>query len=181
MDKGKNNIQWGLAFDKTQIHDKLNEWEYQDSAGYSLPFDPNLLQLNKVLKSTADLDINKYSAYLQDNIAFGDSANAYTLQAGVRFNYNSLNGEFLVSPRLGFSWKPDWKKDIIFRTAVGAYHQPPFYREMRRYDGTINTDLKAQKSFQVVAGFDYNFKGWGRALRWTTEAYYKKNEGCSAL
>jgi hypothetical protein len=173
LDKGKHNLQWGLSFDKTAIQDKLDEWEYQDSAGYSLPFNPNLLQLNKVLKSKADLDINKYSGYLQDNIAFGDSANAYTLQTGVRLNYNSLNGEFLVSPRIGFSWKPDWKKDIIFRTAVGAYHQPPFYREMRRYDGTLNTDLKAQKSYQVVAGFDYNFKGWGRALRWTTEAYYK--------
>jgi len=173
LDKGKHSFQWGLSFDKTAIQDKLDEWEYQDSAGYSLPFNPNLLQLNKVLKSKADLDINKYSGYLQDNIAFGDSANAYTLSTGVRLNYNSLNGEFLVSPRIGFSWKPDWKKDIVFRTAVGAYHQPPFYREMRRYDGTINTDLKAQKSYQVVAGFDYNFKGWGRALRWTTEAYYK--------
>jgi len=173
LDKGKHSFQWGLSFDKTAIQDKLDEWEYQDSAGYSLPFNPNLLQLNKVLKSKADLDINKYSGYLQDNIAFGDSANAYTLSTGVRLNYNSLNGEFLISPRIGFSWKPDWKKDIIFRTAVGAYHQPPFYREMRRYDGTINTDLKAQKSYQVVAGFDYNFKGWGRALRWTTEAYYK--------
>ena len=40
---------------KTLINDKLNEWEYQDSAGYSLPYNPNLLQLNKVIKSTADL------------------------------------------------------------------------------------------------------------------------------
>jgi hypothetical protein len=174
LDKGKHNLQWGLSFDKTAIEDKLDEWEYQDSAGYSLPFNPNLLQLNKVLKSKADLDINKYSGYLQDNIVFGDTSNSYTLQAGVRFNYNSLNGEFLISPRLGFSWKPKGNKDIIYRVAVGAYHQPPFYRELRRYDGTVNTDLKAQKSYQAVAGFDYNFKGWNRALRWTTEAYYKR-------
>ena len=174
LDKGKHNIQWGLSFDKTSVIDKLHEWEYQDSAGYSLPFNPNLLQLNKLLNSTADLDINKYSGYIQDNIAFGDSLNAYTLQVGVRYNYNSLNGESLISPRIGFSWKPNWKKDIIFRTAIGAYHQPPFYRELRRYDGTVNTNLKAQKSYQAVAGFDYNFKGWGRALRWTTEAYYKR-------
>lgn len=174
LDKGKHNLQWGLSFDKTAIEDKLDEWEYQDSAGYSLPFNPNLLQLNKVLKSKADLDINKYSGYLQDNIVFGDTSNAYTLQAGVRFNYNSLNGEFLISPRLGFSWKPRGNKDIIYRAAIGAYHQPPFYRELRRFDGTVNTNLKAQKSYQAVAGFDYNFKGWNRALRWTTEAYYKR-------
>ena len=49
---------------KRKISDKLNEWEFQDSAGYSLPFNPNLLQLNKVIKSNADLDINKFSGYL---------------------------------------------------------------------------------------------------------------------
>src|SRR5436189_2995501 len=49
LDKGKHSFQWGLSFDKTAIKDKLDEWEYQDSAGYSLPFNPNLLQLNKVL------------------------------------------------------------------------------------------------------------------------------------
>ncbi len=174
LDKGKHNIQWGVAYDKTSIADKLNEWEYQDSAGYSLPFNPNLLQLNKILKSKANLSIDKFSGYVQDNIVFGDSLNSYTVQAGVRYNYNTLNKEFLISPRLGFSWKPNWKKDIVFRAAVGSYQQPPFYRELRRYDGTVNTNLKAQKSLQAVAGFDYNFQGWGRALRWTTEAYYKK-------
>ena len=174
LDKGKHNIQWGIGFDKTAINDKLNEWEYQDSAGYSLPFNPNLLQLNKVIKSKADLDIDKFSGYVQDNIVFGDSLNAYTISAGVRYNYNTLNKEILISPRIGFSWKPNWEKDIVFRAAVGSYQQPPFYRELRRYDGTVNTNLKAQKSVQVVGGFDYNFKGWGRALRWTAEAYFKK-------
>lgn len=172
-DMGRHAMQWGLGYDKTLITDKLNEWEYQDSAGYSLPFQANLLQLSKVVKSSADLDINKFSAFVQDNIRFGDSLNAYTLSAGVRFNYNSLNEELLISPRIGASWKPNWKRDIIFRIAAGAYHQPPFYRELRRYDGTVNTAVKAQKSWQGVAGFDYNFTSWGRALRWTTEAYYK--------
>ena len=175
FDQGKHSFQWGLAFDKTKINDKLNEWEFQDSAGYSLPYNPNMLQLSKVIKSTADLDIHKYSGYIQDNILLGkDSTHSATLTAGVRFNYNSLNKEFLISPRIGASWKPNWKKDIIFRIAAGAYDQPPFYRELRRYDGTVNEDLKSQKSWQGVAGFDYNFKGiGGRAMRWTTEAYYK--------
>jgi hypothetical protein len=170
---GKHVLQWGLGYDKTMITDKLNEWEFQDSAGYSLPFNPGMLQLSKVIKSTADLDINKFSGFLQNNIRFGDSLNSYTLSAGVRFNYNSLNEEMLISPRIGASWKPNWKRDIIFRVAAGAYHQPPFYRELRRYDGTVNTNVKAQKSWQGVLGFDYNFTGWGRVMRLTTEAYYK--------
>lgn len=173
-DMGQHALQWGLSFDKTAIADKLNEWEYQDSAGYSLPYQPNLLQLNKVIKSRSEIDIQKYSGYIQDNILLGDSSHSTTLTVGVRFNYNSLNKEFLVSPRIGASWKPGGKKDIVFRAAVGAYHQPPFYRELRRYDGTVNNALKAQKSWQGVAGFDYNFIGLaGRPMRWTTEAYFK--------
>lgn len=173
LDKEKHFFQWGIGFDNTAISDKLNEWEYQDSAGYSLPFNPNGLQLNKVLKSTAALDINKVSGYMQDNIRWGDSLHSFTLQAGLRYNYNSLNKEFLFSPRAGISWKPNWKKNIIFRAAAGAYHQPPFYRELRRYDGSLNTNLKAQRSYQVSGGFDYIFTGWGRPMRWTTELYYK--------
>lgn len=173
-DQGQHAWQWGLSFDKTAIADKLNEWEYQDSAGYSLPYQPNMLQLNKVIKSTTDLDINKFSGYIQDNILLGDSSHNTTVTAGVRFNYNSLNQEFLISPRVGISWKPNGKKDIVFRASAGTYNQPPFYRELRRYDGTVNTKLKAQKSIQGVVGFDYNFPGLaGKPMRLTTELYYK--------
>jgi hypothetical protein len=174
LDRGKHIFLWGLGYDKTQITDRLNEWEFQDSAGYSLPYSPNLLQLNKVVRSNAAVDINKFNGYIQDNIAFGDTANAFTLQAGLRFNYNDLNQEFLLSPRVTASWKPAWEKDIVFKAAVGAYHQPPFYREMRRYDGTLNTKVKAQRSIQAVAGLDYNFFGLNRPLRLTAEAYYKR-------
>ena len=83
----------------------------------------------------------------------------FTLQVGARYNYNNLNNQFLVSPRIGFSWKPKQsKKDIVYRGALGIYDQPPFFREMIKPDGTLNTDLKAQKSYQVTAGLDYNFK-----------------------
>ena len=173
LDKGKNVFLWGIGFDKTAIDDKLNEWEMQDSAGYSLPFNPGVLRLNKVLKSTAALDVNKLSGFVQDNLAFGDSANSFTLQGGVRFNYNDLNDEFLLSPRVGASWKPRGGKDIIYRFAAGVYDQPPLYRELRRYDGTVNTNVKAQKSWQLVGGFDYNFKSTNKPMRITVEAYYK--------
>ncbi len=173
LEKGKHFVQWGAGIDHTIIHDKLNEWEFQDSAGYSLPYNPNSINLSNVIKSSADLLVNKYSGYIQDNIRLGDSVRDVTLQAGVRFNYNSLNGEFLVSPRAQISYKPNWQKDIVLRAAAGVYDQPPFYREMRRYDGTINTALKSQKSVQFVAGFDYNLSNGERPMRITTEAYYK--------
>lgn len=173
LNRQKHLFQWGVGYDRMSIDDKLHEWEYLDSAGYSLPYNPDVLSFNKVIKSKADLDINRFSGYIQDNIAFRDLAHDFTLQAGMRFNYNDLNNELLLSPRVGASWKPSWKRDIVFRAAAGAYHQPPFYRELRRYDGSVNTDVKAQRSWQGVAGFDYNFIGWNRPLRFTTEAYYK--------
>ena len=174
IDKGKHFIQFGNSIEQTNINDKLNEWEYQDSAGYSLPHNPANLNLFKVLKSTADLSIQKFSGYVQDNIRLGNAAKDITLQAGIRYNYNSLNKEFLVSPRMQLSIKPKWKKDVVLKFAAGAYNQPPFYRELRKYDGTLNTAVKAQKSYQLVAGMDYNFKGpQSRPFRITTEAYYK--------
>ena len=173
-DQGRHFIQWGQTIERQSISDRLNEWEFQDSAGYSLPHNPDKIDLSKVLKASAGLEITRLSGYVQDNIIFHDSA-AFTLQAGVRYNYNTLNKEFLISPRLGFSWKPaNWERDVIFRGAAGLYSQPPFYRELRRYDGSINKDLKAQKSWQLVAGMDYNFKSGNRPFRFTAEAYYKQ-------
>jgi hypothetical protein len=173
LDKGKHYIQWGQNFDYQLTDDKLNEWELQDSAGYTLPYNPGQLELSRVTKSTADLDIFRLSGYIQDNILLKDSTGA-TVQAGLRYNYNTLNHEFLLSPRVGVSWRPmNWKRDVIFKASTGLYMQPPFYRELRRYDGTINENLKAQKSVQVTAGMDYNFKTGNRPFRFTAEAYYK--------
>ena len=173
LNQNKHLMQWGLGYDKTFINDRLNEWEYQDSAGYSLPYNPNVLLMNQVVKSTADLNIDKFNGFVQDNIAFNKNENAYTIQAGVRFNYNGLNQQFLISPRIGASWKPKGNKDVVYRMALGSYDQPPFYRELRRHDGTLNKELKAQRSLQGVIGLDYNFYGLNRPLRLTTEAYYK--------
>ena len=175
FDKGKHFIQWGAGIEQTKIKDQLKQWEYRDSAGYSLPANPGPLQLFNAQNSNAGLTIQKYSGYLQDNIHLSKTNNDISLQAGVRFNFNSLNQEFLISPRLQASWKPRWKKDIVFKAAAGVYDQPPFYRELRKDDGTLNTALKAQKSLQFTAGMDYNFKGLEeRPFRITTEAYYKR-------
>ncbi len=174
LEKGKHFIQWGHSIEQTSIKDKIRQFEYQDSAGYSLPYNPSSLQLFHSINSIADMQIQKYSGYVQDNIHLLKQRNDVTIQAGVRYNYNSLNKEFLISPRLQASWKPAWKNDFVFKAAAGIYNQPPFYREFRKYDGTLNTAIKAQKSLQFIAGMDYNFKGFGnRPFRITTEAYYK--------
>jgi hypothetical protein len=171
----KHRLLWGLNAEKTQINDQLFEWEFQDSAGYSTPYQPNLLQLNKLLNSQAQLDVTRFSGYIQDQLAWSYNRGTFTLQGGMRWNYNDLNRQLLISPRIQSSFKPAGKKDIVYRLALGAYHQPPFYRELRRYNGSVNTALRAQQSWQAVAGVDYQFVGLaGRPMRLTAEGYYKK-------
>jgi hypothetical protein len=173
LDLHHHYVQWGLNAAFQTVKDQLLEWNYQDSAGYSLPYTPGALPLNSYAQSAANLDITRFSGFVQDNIAFNDSRDM-TMQVGVRANYNNLNNQFLLSPRMGISWRPrNSVKDIIYRAAIGLYSQPPFYRELRRPDGTLNEQLKAQQSWQAVAGMDYNFPLANRAFRFTAEAYYK--------
>ncbi len=172
-DAGKHFVQWGVNAELVNIDDKLHEWERRDSAGFTQPYSDSTLELTQFFNSQQNFNYQRYTAYLQDNIAF-DSI-GLVLTAGVRANFNQLNNELLISPRLQLSYRPKkWSNDVVFRGATGIYNQPPFYREMRDLDGTVNKNIKAQKSFHALAGFDYNFAGInGRPFKLTSEFYYK--------
>jgi hypothetical protein len=166
-------LQWGLDANITNIEDKLYEWERRDSAGYTQPYYNNKLELTRFYRSGSTFNYMRYSGFLQDNFRFTDSS-SFTISIGLRFNYSTLNNEILFSPRTQLSYKPRrWKNDFIFKLAGGLYQQPPFYREMRDLNGTVNQNLKAQKSYHILFGTDYNFKGWNRPFKLTTELYYK--------
>ncbi|MDE1190631.1 MAG: carboxypeptidase-like regulatory domain-containing protein [Arachidicoccus sp.] len=170
---GKNFVQWGLKAERQNVTSLMNQWTRSDSAGYTLPYGGDELQLSNVLQNDEHLNITRFSGFVQDNILFNDSS-AYALQVGARFNYNNMNKEFLVSPRIGFSFKPkNWQRDVIFKASGGIYDQPLFYREMIGLNGDVNTQLKAQKSWQVTVGADYSLQVFNRPARWVTEAYYK--------
>lgn len=173
LDAGKHFLSWGLDANFTSISDKLHEWERRDSAGHTQPYDPDKLTMKRLYTSSSDFNYTRFSGYLQDNFRFNDSLDL-TISAGARFNYNMLNNEFIISPRVQLAYKPEWKRDIVFKLAAGLYAQPPFYREMRDLDGNVNKDLKAQKSMHIVLGSDYNFKMYNRPFKLTTEFYYKK-------
>jgi len=91
----------------------------------------------------------------------------------LRANYWDLNNEFLLAPRASFSYKPAKNPNLVFRFATGIYYQTPFYKEMRNVDGTINYDIKSQKSTHFIAGSDLRFNSWNRPFIFTTELYYK--------
>ncbi len=172
-------FQWGAKAQREDIFDKINEWERLDSAGYSLPYDVNEVRLISVLKSRNDLESLRFSTFIQDTYTRIQSGKyEMKLTGGVRMSYWDLNDELIVSPRAQFLYKPlQSPNDISFRIAAGIYNQPPFYREMRRPDGTVNTELAAQKSFHVVGGWTVDFgpdvRGRKR-YRMITEMYYKR-------
>ncbi len=171
-DGDKHFIQWGVGGSVTNISDKLNEWERRDSAGYTQPYNPNLLELTRVYSSTSNFNYIRYTAYLQDNFKFNDSIDL-TGSIGVRANYSTLNNELLISPRGQLAYSPEWKRSWTFKLAGGLYQQPPFYREMRDLNGKVNKNLKAQKSYHILLGTTYNFEAAKRPFKLTTEIYYK--------
>jgi hypothetical protein len=173
LNKANQFLQWGVNAELQTIQDRLHEWSYQDSVGYSLPVVPGSLDLNNVVNGNNNLHIGRFTGFLQDNINFRKNP-SFTLQAGARVNYNTFTRQFLVSPRVGFSWKPkNSKQDIIYKAALGIYDQPPFYRELRTPEGTINPAVRAQQSLQAAAGFDINFHQNDKPFRLSVEAYYK--------
>lgn len=178
---------WGVKYQHEIINDKLSEWTLVDSAGYSLPnntdsagyTNPNAqpyeyLDLNEVIKSKNNLSSNRYSGYVQHawNWETKDTSEL-TLTAGMRANYWDLNKQLLISPRLTLSFKPKWKSDVLFKASSGYYYQPPFYREMRDFQGNVHTNLGAQQSIHFVLGSDVNYKAWNRPFKFITEIYYK--------
>lgn len=170
----KQTLYWGAKIQYENTRDQLKEWTLIDSGGYSVPDADGKLLLNSLIRSNNQIESQRYSAYLQDEISLSDSGHVF-LTLGSRINYWDFNKEVIVSPRASLSIIPrHWKKDVLFRLASGVYNQPPFFREMRDLNGKINTHIKAQKSIHLVAAADYNFRMLGnRPFKFTTELYYK--------
>lgn len=194
---GQHYIQWGAKYKHEQIFDKIDEWEMLDSAGYSVPhpadsvgFTNPFVQPNQqivfpyVLKSELEMESNRLMLYIQDSWSHTLNNDAvFTANLGGRLNYWDFNDQLVFSPRGNISYKPKWQKelndstilnrDILFKFASGLYYQPPFYRELRDFDGTLNPEIRAQKSIHFVLGTDLNFLFWERPFKFVTEIYYK--------
>jgi hypothetical protein len=65
---------------------------------------------------------------------------------------------------------------MIYRLKYGIYNQPPFYKELRANDGSLNSNVEAQKSTHYVLSNEYNFDMWNRSFKLTSEIYYKDLE-----
>lgn len=188
-----HNIEWGFKYTREDIRDRLVEWEVIDSAGFSpnppivdlphndQPYNPyqGPLVPYQNRRATNYTEINRLSGYAQWSKKSLWGSHEVWYNAGVRMHHwnvsadGTSNSSMVFSPRAQFAIKPDWDKDMVFRVSAGLYHQPPFYRELRDFDGNLQPDVKAQQSFHFVVANDYSFKMWDRPFKLVSEAYYK--------
>ena len=176
-----NTLQWGLSGQAELIRDHISEWEWRDSAGYSLPNDGRTMELYYSMRGDSAMQSARVQAYVQNEHKWNTESGQWILTVGGRIQWWSWNNEVLPSPRASVEWIPGWKRDFCFRLATGLYYQAPFYKELRDTvtDALgvtriqLNRDLRAQRSVHVVAGGDYYFRAWGRPFKLTTEGYYK--------
>ena len=185
-----NNLEFSVKYSSENIDDRIIEWEIIDSAGFSIdppfinsisqqPYESNqgpILPFSDI-RSTSSTTIERLQSYLQWSKISNNSSGEFYYNAGLRMHGWKINGNKLqtvISPRAQFAIKPNWEKDMLFRLSTGIYYQPPFYRELRGFDGNINYDVKAQKSIHFVLSNDYSLKIWNRPFKLLSELYYKK-------
>ncbi|WP_162426283.1 TonB-dependent receptor [Pontibacter pudoricolor] len=158
----RNTLQFGIKAGLEKIEDELDEYGFADSSDY--------VTQTYALRSDLDLNSQRYNAYLQHTI---DLDSLKTLTYGLLASYWNYTNEWLLSPRVQYSFITRRNPDLSFKAALGVYYQPPFYRELRDFDGVLNPDLKAQRSIHAIVGSDYLFKAWDRDFKLTSEIYYK--------
>lgn len=178
---GRQNLSIGLQYQHKTFRDRSREWEWRDSAGYSLPTAPPGVHLLYNLSSRQDVVTNRIAFFAQDTYYLNTDAAFLTFNAGVRVSYWDFNKETLISPRFNFSLSPAAHDRWTFRAAFGWYYQSPFFKEYRQAvqddlgNGSVvlNRDIKSPRSIQVILGTDYTFRALDRPFKLTAEAYYK--------
>lgn len=181
MKVGATQMEAGASYQREMITDRIQEWERRDSADYSLPYDPNAVRLSYNLASAVQLTTSRLQGYVEDTYRYQGDKLTWNFNAGIRINYWSFNRQLLVSPRMSVALMPHWKHDMTFRLAAGVYDQAPFYKEIRKTEVdeqgnafvALNKNISAQKSFNVLLGYDYYFRLWNRPFKFSTEAYLK--------
>jgi len=172
-------LEWSLGVQREAISNQMKEWEYRDSAGYSLPYNPSSIQLYSNLAADLSLYSTRFLGYLQDTYKYRNHDGLWVFTGGFRSNYWTFNREWLISPRLTIAFAPQ-SSNFVFRFATGVYYQAPFFKEVRdtitingNTTAHLNSHIKAQRSLHFVLGGDYHFMQWDRPFKFSAECYYK--------
>ena len=169
-----NKITWETKIQSENFEEEINQWNYLDSAGYSLPYNGTSIELQNSYNAHISTETYRTTAFIQDDYNFNTEKGKISLSGGIRGNYWTFNQELLISPRAAIVFEPYWKRQVMFRFATGIYYQSPFVKELHTPDGTMNNDIKAQKSIQYVFTTTYTFEALNRRFKLSSEFYYKQ-------
>jgi len=168
-----SRLEWGLSYQYQDFYDRISEWELIDSSGYVLPNNGNEIVLSNSRRTENRIAYDQYGGYFQHIWEINAKEADIFLTTGIRGTVWNYNQTVMLSPRMTISAQPRWKRDMMFHISAGYYYQPPFYKEMKRPDGTINEGILPQRSIHLLVGGDYIFSMWDRPFKLTGEAYYK--------
>ncbi len=176
-----NNLSYGISMRRESIYDRSSEWQWRDSAGYSLPHIPQEVNVIYNQTSSHDLNTTRFAFFVQDTYKLMTSAGLWSINGGIRVSHWDFNKETLVSPRFSIGFVPERNNRFSLRLAGGLYYQAPFYKEyrMEQLDSlgnayiALNHDIKSQRSIHAILGGDYTFRALNRPFKFTTEIYYK--------
>ncbi|MDR2037520.1 MAG: TonB-dependent receptor [Bacteroidales bacterium] len=171
---GRHSLQWSVAFRQEITDNKMNEWIMIDSAGYSVPYDGESIRLKMSRYADNYLKVHRLISWVQYRQKLTGNHLDWTITAGLRLNYNDVNRECLVSPRVSVRIQPHQHPRLSAHFAAGLYGQPPSYRELRNTDGNMNRTIKAQRSVHYVIGGEYAFRIGYRPFKLSSEMYYKQ-------
>ncbi|MEJ1223392.1 TonB-dependent receptor [Sediminicola sp. 1XM1-17] len=192
--KNSSLLEWGVSYSHEDIRDQLRESEFLDSLGFSVrppnrefqnnqpisPFDGDIVPYDGV-RSQNFVQTNRFSVFGQLSNRLEWLGQYLYYNVGLRAQQWTIIGKnmersshIIVSPRAQLSIKPNWDLDMLFTLSGGLYQQPPMYRELRDREGTVHTDVKAQKSVHTVLGNEYSFILWNSPFTLHSEVYYKK-------
>ncbi|MEE4286382.1 MAG: carboxypeptidase-like regulatory domain-containing protein, partial [Mariniphaga sp.] len=127
-------LNWGIQFQHERFEDKINEWIYRDSTGYSIPYSDKEVLLYFTLNARNQISSNRITGHFQDTWSVPVNSGDLYFTGGIRFNYWDFNDEFLLSPRISISYYPEWENKISFSLSGGMYHQSPFFKELKNRD-----------------------------------------------
>lgn len=176
--KGDHNIndlflQWGIGAKHEEVDDQINEWQYQDSAGYAVPVSDSQVTLAYTRNSNNTINSNHFTSFAQGTYVIKNDNGELQLTGGLRYHFWDYNNESFLSPRASINYIPNWEKKVKFRFSTGYYQQTPSYREMLTINGKISNKMNQQKSIHYVLGQEYYFKAWNRPFKFSSELYYK--------
>jgi len=178
---------YSLRANKETVNDKIAEWYYNDSAEYNLsPWgaSQDTILFDNYIKARNQISTLRLKGHWGAQWRLSKREQIW-LNAGIRGQYWNLNKEMVVMPRLSVSWEPNKnynerqridslkRADVLWKFALGAYHQPGFYRELRGFDGVLNKALLSQKSYHAVGGYERYIYAGTRKFKYTSEAYFK--------